>query len=97
MTKVKLHCLIQVSRSIDEFVFHFMTMRPCLPEIKQIQYLTLKIKVKVIFKVKIVGPIVGVAFNQNICFLFHGNRTIRLRDKANLIRKRKEYVYGKWK
>ena len=42
MTKVKLHGLIQVSRSIDEFVFHFMSMRPCLPEIKQIQYLTLK-------------------------------------------------------
>ena len=28
MTKVKLHGLIQVSRSIDEFVFRFMSMRP---------------------------------------------------------------------
>ena len=44
-----------------------------------------KFQVKVMAKVKPVDPIWGLAFNQYVCFLFHGNRTIFCWDIANSI------------
>ena len=44
-----------------------------------------KFKVKVTAKVKFDHHIWGLEFNQYVCFLFHGNRTIFGRNIANFI------------
>ena len=48
-----------------------------LAEKQQISYLTLKIKVKLMAKIKLDDDIWGLEFNRYVvCFSFRGNRTI---------------------
>ena len=58
------------------FAFRFVEIGPFLAEIWQITYLTLKIKVKVMAKVKPNDCIGSLKFNRYVCFSFHDNWTI---------------------
>ena len=59
--------------------------RPCWVVRGQGHIWPWKFKVKVIAKVKLIGHIWGLEFNQHVCFSFRGNRTIFGWDTANSI------------